>query len=73
MLDYKEPTLWYQKISRRRKLLDLTQEEAADAMGVSLGTYGRWERGTHKPIKIYRRTIAQAFDIEESELFSDTD
>jgi transcriptional regulator with XRE-family HTH domain len=42
-------------------------------MGVSLGTYGRWERGTHKPIKIYRRTIAQAFDIEESELFSDTD
>lgn len=40
--------------------MGLTQQAAADALGVTLATFQQWERGTSfatgKPVKIDRRT-----------------
>lgn len=72
MIDAKN-TPWNKKLELRRVVLDLTQEQAAELIGVPLGTYGRWERGTHKPMKVYKRMIAEAFSIEEEELFTEAD
>ena len=62
---------WNKQLEIRRVALDLTQEQAAELIGVPLGTYGRWERGSHKPMKVYQKQIAQAFEINEGEIFAD--
>lgn len=38
-----------QLLSDARARADLSQEDAAHAIGVSLTTYGRWERGERRP------------------------
>ena len=44
----------------RVEVMEWTQQQAADALGVRLNTYQSWERGqswtTGKPIEIDRRT-----------------
>ena len=60
---------WSKKLEIRRVALDLTQEQAAETIGVPLGTYGRWERGEHKPMKIYQKLIAEVFQMNADELF----
>jgi transcriptional regulator with XRE-family HTH domain len=62
-------TPWNKKLAIRRVALDLTQQQAADLIGVPIGTYGRWERGSHAPMKVYKVLISQAFQIDEAELF----
>ena len=64
-----EQLTWNKKLEIRRVTLDLTQEQAADLIGVPIGTYGRWERGNNKPIKVYEKAIAEAFEIEAFEIF----
>lgn len=66
-----EKLTWNKQLEIRRVALDLTQEGAAELIGVPLGTYGRWERGTHKPMKVYQKMIAQAFEIDEEEIFAE--
>jgi len=43
-----------------RTAIGITQQAAADALGVTLATFQQWERGTSfatgKPVKIDRRT-----------------
>ena len=65
-----EELTWNKKLEVRRVTLDLTQEQAAELIGVPIGTYGRWERGDHQPIKIYKKMIAAAFEIEERDIFN---
>ena len=65
------PDKWNKQLELRRVTLDLTQEQAAELIGVPLGTYGRWERGSHKPMKVYQKQIAQAFEIDECDIFNE--
>jgi DNA-binding XRE family transcriptional regulator len=51
-----------------RRQLRLTQEEAAAAIGCSLSTYQRWERGEQTPRLRAQRAIATAFDATCHEL-----
>ena len=62
---------WNKKLELRRIALDLKQSEAADKIGVPTNTYGRWERGENKPMTVYRRAIAEAFEIDEEEIFKE--
>lgn len=66
-----ENLTWNKQLELRRVALDLTQQQAADLIDVPQGTYGRWERGSHKPMKIYQKAIGQAFEIDETEIFKD--
>lgn len=43
---------------RRRRQLMLSQEEAAELIGVPRRTYGRWERGEHEAHPGNRRKLA---------------
>lgn len=42
---------WFasKEVATWRKDAGLTQEQAAQRIGVSVGTYSRWERGTQSP------------------------
>lgn len=63
------PQTWSKTLEIRRCELDLTQQQAAELIGVPLNTYGRWERGQAFPLSIYRKQIARAFNMKESEIF----
>ena len=65
------PEKWTKQLELRRLTLGLTQEQAADLIGVPLGTYGRWERGSHKPMKVYQKQIAEAFEIDAGDIFNE--
>lgn len=65
----KLPLTWNKKLEIQRRLLFLTQEQAAEKIGVPLGTYGRWERGTNIPMDVYKKQIAEAFGVDEKEIF----
>lgn len=69
----KLPLTWNKKLEIQRVLLDLTQEQAAAKIGVPLGTYGRWERGANVPMDVYKKLIAEAFEIDEKELFAENE
>lgn len=45
----KDPHVTGAKIARRRHQLDLTQEQLAEALGVSPSTVANWERGASYP------------------------
>ena len=44
-------------IRKRREELEQTQEEAAKALGCSLTTFCRWERGETMPMGLYRDAV----------------
>jgi transcriptional regulator with XRE-family HTH domain len=46
----------------------LSQEDAAHAIGVSVVTYGRWERGERRPTGAYAKAVAKALKIDEAAL-----
>lgn len=55
-------------LARARKQRGMTQEEAAAAVGVAPGTWGRWER-SEQGIRAYsRRQIAAVFEVEAVEV-----
>jgi DNA-binding XRE family transcriptional regulator len=55
-------------IRSQRQVRDSTQEEAAHAAGVTVGTYGQIERGRVNPTWTTVKSIAQALDVKVSEL-----
>jgi transcriptional regulator with XRE-family HTH domain len=48
-----------EELKRRRQQLGLTQEAAAEAIGVATPTYKGWEQGTRTPLVGYRPRIAR--------------
>lgn len=51
----------------------LTQEQAAERLGMKKSTYINLEQGTTIPQKATRSYLAQKYDIPESSLFADPD
>ena len=45
-------------ISRLRRRLNLTQEEFAHAIGVTVSTVNRWENGHIEPSRLARKAIS---------------
>ncbi|MEM8923500.1 MAG: Scr1 family TA system antitoxin-like transcriptional regulator [Actinomycetota bacterium] len=52
------------QLAARRKALGFSQEALADAVGVNVTTYARWERGELSPSAKNRKALAHALDIE---------
>ena len=46
-------------ISRLRRRLNLTQEEFAHAVGVTVSTVNRWENGHIEPSRLAKKAIAE--------------
>src|SRR5262245_25794236 len=51
-----------------RKRQGMSQEEAAEAIGVSATTWGRWERGSQGIRAVYRARMVAVFDVGVSEV-----
>ena len=49
----------------QRVTLDMTQQEVADAIGVNVATYGRWERGVNKPMRALEEKLREVLKIDE--------
>jgi transcriptional regulator with XRE-family HTH domain len=45
-----------------------SQEDAAHAVGVSVSTWGDWERGKHDPYETNWRRIEQTFEVDATEI-----
>ena len=61
---------WNKKIEVLRVAKGWTQEEAANKCYTSAKTYWSWEKGVNYPIKISRKSIANAFDVEVEDIFN---
>lgn len=46
-----------------------TQQEIADAIGVSLSTYQKYEQGSRRPKDIIKVKISEYYDTEISKIF----
>ena len=55
-----DPPLPAARIRELRRLLDLTQDEAAELVGVTRNTWARWERGEIDPHPLMRAHLARA-------------
>lgn len=53
-----------------RKKSGLTQEELAEAIGVHLNTISRWENNSDTPNMIKLHMLAEALNVQESDLIS---
>ncbi|MFC4529229.1 helix-turn-helix domain-containing protein [Sphaerisporangium dianthi] len=53
---------------KARKRLGMSQEVAAEAVGVTPRTWGRWERGDQGIRPIYRMRLAAVFDVDPAEV-----
>ena len=62
---------WNKRLELLRVAADLTQAQAAERIGVPLGTYGRWERGDHRPMFIHQEIIVGAFNVNIEDIFKD--
>src|SRR5262245_37803474 len=56
------------ELVRARKRRGLSQEEAAEAVGVSPTTWARWERGEQGVRARHRAQMAAAFQVEAAEV-----
>ncbi|GGL13033.1 hypothetical protein Sme01_20240 [Sphaerisporangium melleum] len=56
------------ELVRARKLLGMNQEQAAEAVGVAVNTWARWERGEQGVRACYRARIAAAFKAEPAQV-----
>lgn len=57
-------------IRRRRKELELTQEQMADYLGVTAPAVHKWEKGTSCPDVMLLPALARLLQIDMNELFS---
>lgn len=62
-----------ERIVRLRKMRQLTQEELAKKIGVSTRTIQNYENGSNIPKKYTLKLMAEALEVEQSELASDED
>jgi transcriptional regulator with XRE-family HTH domain len=51
------------ELKQLREAAGLSQEDAAKALDVRLGTYGSWERGTHAPRREALDRIVEFFNV----------
>lgn len=58
---------WSEEIRRRREERHLSQEELAEAVGVSRQAVSKWESGAAQPTGANRRALLQALDLREAE------
>lgn len=58
---------WREEIRRRREEKHLSQEELAEAVGVSRQAVSKWESGAAQPTGANRRALLQALDLREEE------
>ena len=58
---------WSEEIRRRREERHLSQEELAEAVGVSRQAVSKWESGAAQPTGANRRALLQALDLQEEE------
>lgn len=56
------------ELTRARKRHGLTQEEAAELVGVSTTTWARWERGEQDLRPVYRARLAEAWQVGPAEV-----
>lgn len=56
-----------EEIRRRREERHLSQEELAEAVGVSRQAVSKWESGAAQPTGANRRALLQALDLREEE------
>ena len=61
-----------ERLRRLRKKSGLTQEKLADAVGVSLLTLFRWEKGERSPRIDEIKALAKALGVSEADLLNDT-
>lgn len=52
-----------EELKKKRKELDMTQVDAANAIGVSIATYRLWEAGAFNPNDTNYKKILDAFKI----------
>lgn len=57
---------WREEIRRRREERHLSQEELAEAVGVSRQAVSKWESGAAQPTGANRRALLQAPDLREA-------
>jgi DNA-binding XRE family transcriptional regulator len=50
-------SLWQHKWSEARRISGLTQQKAADQIGLSLSTIQKWEQGHRQPSLAYQPMI----------------
>lgn len=60
---------WGRRIRERRKLLQLTQEALAAAVGVDQTTISKWEKGVSTPRDHHRPKLAAALQADAGVLF----
>ena len=59
-----------ENIKRYRKEMNLTQEELAEALGVTIGAVSKWENGNNVPDIMTLMELANFFNISMDELLS---
>lgn len=57
-----------ERLKTARRLAGLTQEDAARALGVTLKTYARWERGETRGFLRQLGSIAETFGVTPEQL-----
>lgn len=61
------------RILRRRRALDMTQNELAERLGVTFQAVSNWERDEHMPDTVKLRLIAKALGVEVAFLLEEDD
>lgn len=61
------PIVFYQWLKRRRKALDLTQNELAERAGCSVGALRKIESGERKPSKQLSELLAEALELSKED------
>jgi transcriptional regulator with XRE-family HTH domain len=60
-----------ESIRRLRTAKDLTQQQLGDLVGVKQHAVSQWERGSSYPARQHMRALADALDVDPSELFEE--
>ena len=68
MKTHKQKPIPNHKLRRARRNLLLTIKEAAEMVGASVTSFGRWERGIQNPQPIMLRNLCRVFNKTPEEL-----
>lgn len=60
---------WNEKLQHLRSEKGWSQYEAADRCGTNQKNYWNWEKGRSYPLKVFRKSIANAFDVKVKDIF----
>jgi transcriptional regulator with XRE-family HTH domain len=57
-----------ERLAERRRIVGLSQERLAEAVGVDTSTVARWERGETEPQPVHRPRLAEALGVSAEEV-----